>query len=61
MLNFGFFKALAFTDVFAIYKISPIYVDDIVYFFLKFFKKLLIDLKEKYRSIYFLDSLMLAN
>ena len=33
--NFGFFAALALTDVFAIIKITSIYIDDIVYFFLK--------------------------
>ncbi|OGI96707.1 hypothetical protein A2W67_01565 [Candidatus Nomurabacteria bacterium RIFCSPLOWO2_02_40_28] len=50
--NLGFFKALAFTDVLAINKISP-YVDDIVYFFLKSRRNILIDLKEKHRSSHF--------
>ena len=38
VLNFGFFAARALTDVFAIVKITPIFIDDIVYFFLKPYK-----------------------
>jgi hypothetical protein len=38
--NFGFFKALALTDVFAINKIVYL-IDDILYFFLKPSKSLL--------------------
>ena len=57
--NFGFFAARALTDVFAINKYRP-FIGDILCIFLKPSKNTDKSLKEKHRSIYPLDSPILA-